>query len=84
MGHRGEDMQQMTTGRIVTQVTTFRTEPIGYVLYPVSPGIGYFLLTTTTFVSALAASSGSSCSYNCHLRFVIYYQMLLKACLPAR
>ena len=36
MGDRGEDMQQMTTGRILTRGAVFRTEPIWYALCPVS------------------------------------------------
>ena len=36
MGDRGEDMQQMTTGRIGTRVAAFWSEPIGYALSPVS------------------------------------------------
>ena len=36
MGDRGEDMQQMTTGRKRTRVTLVRTELILYTLYPVS------------------------------------------------
>ena len=32
MGDRGEDMQQMTTGRLQTRVTAVRTEPIERVL----------------------------------------------------
>ena len=36
MGDRGEDMKQMTTGRIRTRVAALRSQPIWYSLYPVS------------------------------------------------
>ena len=36
MGDRGEDMQQMTAGRIWTRAAAFRTVPIWYALYLMS------------------------------------------------
>ena len=36
MEEREKDLQQMTTGRILTRVTAIRTEPTWYVLYTVS------------------------------------------------
>ena len=36
MGDRGEDMQRKDPGRVRTQVTAIRNEPIWYEFYPVS------------------------------------------------
>ena len=50
MGDRGEDIEQMTTGRTRTRVAAFRTEPIWYVFYLVShqgsPGTMFWLKKT--------------------------------------
>ena len=34
MGDKGEDMQQMATGRTRTRVAAFKTEPIWNAIYP--------------------------------------------------